>query len=178
METKNKKTPSFEQAMNAAMLWCKSWEKGELSDEVLADRVSELIETRDGARGFFVITLATDLTVIDRLPEPLILQLRIAGEMIVDLAVKNLAMSTAMSIHHERVGDIKQKANSQRITNRCIELLRSLEPRIVKKRLEILLDATSGNGEDVNFLKRWNYDKGQILAISKSILSVAEKKQY
>ena len=35
-----------------------------------------------------------------------------------------------------------------------------------KDRLEILLDATRGKGKDLAFLKRWNYDNEQIIAIS------------
>ena len=38
----NKLNPSFEEAINAASLWCTAWEKDELSDEVLAERVAEL----------------------------------------------------------------------------------------------------------------------------------------
>ena len=56
-----KKSPSFEEAINAASLWCTAWEQGELSDEVLADRVSELLETRNGSRGFLHSVLQATL---------------------------------------------------------------------------------------------------------------------
>ena len=36
---------------------------------------------------------------------PLVLALRSAGEGVVDLSVRNLAMSTAMALHHQRQGD-------------------------------------------------------------------------
>ena len=103
------KEPTFEQAMNATMLWCTAWEKGELSDEVLADRVSELLDSQNGVRGFLVISLASDCPLMDRLPESLVLQLRSAGEIVVDLTVRNLAMSTAMALHHQRQENFKQK---------------------------------------------------------------------
>ena len=74
------KEPSFEQAMNAAMIWGKAWENGELSDEVLADRVSELLVSRNGVRGFFAISLSSDCPLMDRLPEPLLMQLRGSGK--------------------------------------------------------------------------------------------------
>ncbi len=157
----NKNKPSFEQAMNAAMLWCNAWEKGELSDEVLADRVAELLVSRNGARGFFVISLAGDYALLDRLPEPLVFQLRAAGENVVDLTVRNLAMSSAMAIHHQRNCDPDQQAKSERITARCIDLLRLLEPLVVKERLMKLLYAIQGKGEDVQFLDRWGYDQEQ-----------------
>ena len=67
---------TFEEAMNAAMHWCDAWEKGELSDEVISDRVAELLSTREGVRGFFAISLSIDCPLIDRLPDPLLMQLR------------------------------------------------------------------------------------------------------
>ena len=168
--------PTFEQAMNASMLWCNAWENEELSDEVLAERVAELLVSRDGARGFFVISLASDCPLMDRLPDPLLLQLRAAGEIIIDLTVRNLAMSTAMATHHKRKGNFDQQASSERITSRTHELLRSLEPNQVKSRLETLLKATTkGEGIDSHFLDKWGYDQEQKEAITASIYAVAEK---
>ena len=170
------KKPTFEEAVNAAMLWCKAWEEGELSDEVLADRVSELLTTNNGARGFFVISLASDCPLMDRLPESLVLQLREAGESVVNLTVKNLAMSSAIALHHKRQKNTTQQAGSELVTARCLELLRLLEPNKVKKRLEEILDAIKGQGteQDVNFLQRWNYDDEQKQAIAFSIYAIAE----
>ena len=156
------------------MIWCNAWEGGELSDEILADRVSELLATREGARGFFVISLASDSPLMDRLPEPLVLTFRTAGETVIDLIVRNLAMSTAMTLHHQRQGDEKQQIGSERVTARCLDLLRLLDPNKVKKRLERLLEAIKGEGDDVVFLKRWGYDNEQKLAIVSSIYKVGE----
>ncbi|NBP98025.1 MAG: hypothetical protein EBU51_00225, partial [Synechococcaceae bacterium WB6_3A_227] len=91
---------SFEEAMEAAALWCGAWEQGDLSDEVLADKVADLVASRDGARGFFVVSLPAENPLMDRLPEPLVMALRSAGEGVVDLTVRNLAMSTAMAVYH------------------------------------------------------------------------------
>lgn len=171
-----KKEPSFEEAINASMVWCKAWEEGDLSDEVLADRVSELVNSWNGARGFLVISLASDCPLMDRLPESVVLQLRKAGEIVIDLMVRNLAMSTAMAIEHKREKDFKQKTGSERVTARSIDLLRMLEPSKVKNRLEKLLQAiTNEEGDDVEFLKRWGYDNEQKQAIASIIYSVAEK---
>jgi hypothetical protein len=166
--------PTFQQAMEITAQWLGLWENGELSDEVLADRVAELVASRDGARGFFVVSLAGDCPLMDRLPEPLVLQLRQAGEGVVDLSARNLAMSSAMALHHRRAGDGGQQAASERVAARCTELLRLLEPVAVKGRLEILLAATRGDGDDVAFLDRWGYDAEQRAAIATAIEAVAE----
>ena len=166
--------PTFQQAMEITAQWLALWENGELSDEVLSDRVAELVASRDGARGFFVVSLAGDSPLMDRLPDPVVLALRQAGDGVVDLSARNLAMSTAMSLHHQRNGDAGQQGGSERVQLRCTELLRLLEPVAVKERLETLLEATDGRGEDVAFLDRWGYDADQRAAIADAVLAVAE----
>ena len=166
--------PTFEEAMNAAMHWCIAWEEGELSDEVLADRVSDLLTNQTGARGFFVISLASDCPLMDRLPEALVLQLRRAGSLVVTLTVKNLAMSRPMAVHHKRNNNRNLQLQSERVTARCLELLRLLEPNEVKSQLERLLDGIKGEGGSVEFLKRWDYDDEQKQAITSSIYEIAE----
>lgn len=167
--------PTFQQAMEITAQWLGLWDNGELSDEVLADRVGELVASRDGGRGFFVVSLAGDCPLMDRLPEPLVLQLRAAGDGVVDLTARNLAMSTAMALHHRRAGDAAQQGASERVSARCMELLRQLEPEAVKQRLETLLAAARDDaGEDVAFLERWGYDAEQKAAIAAAIEAVAE----
>lgn len=173
--------PSFQQAMEITAQWLALWEAGELSEEVLADRVGELVASRDGARGFFVVALAGESPLLDRLPEVLLLQLRRAGAGVVDLTARNLAMSTAMAVAHGRSGDSDQQAGSLRVQARATELLRHLEPQAVRDRLETLLAAaTGGSGDekavsdDRAFLERWGYDDEQRQAIATAIEAVAE----
>ena len=165
---------NFKKAMHTTILLCKAWEDGSISDEVLSDRVLELLETIEGARGFFVISLSNDCPLMDRLPSPLVIALRIQGEMIVDLLVKNLAMSTAMAISHGENKESIQKETSLRISQRCKEILRLMDSKQVKERLERLVFATDGKGSDVTFIKRWNYNKQQIEAIRDSAFDVAK----
>lgn len=167
--------PSFQQAMEITAQWLNLWDSGELSDEVLADRIAELVTSRDGARGFFVITLAGEAPLFDRLPEPLVIKLREQGGSVVDLTVRNLAMSTAMMVVHHRQSDEQQQSGSERVAERCTTLLRLLDPTLVKNRLEQLLSAVSNHeGEDVNFLERWGYDAEQKNAIKAALEAVAE----
>ena len=168
----NEKKPTFKEAMQASMLWCTSWENDEISDEVISDRIGELIKTVDGARGFFVVSLSIDCPLMDRFPDALIFQLRSAGAIVVDLTVKNLAMSSAMIITHRNNKD-PQEIQSERIKIRCIELLKLLDSTQVKRRLDVLLQATKGNGADLKFINKWGYNYEQINAIAESIYEVA-----
>ena len=154
------------------MIWCENWENNEISDEVISDRIGELIKTVEGARGFFVVSLSIDCPLMDRIPDALIFQLRSSGETVVDLTVKNLAMSSAMVITHRKNNDL-QEIQSERIKIRCIELLKLLDSNKVKKRLDVLLDAIKGSGRDLKFLNRWSYNNEQLNAISESIYKIA-----
>ena len=181
MRTELSLAPSFPQAMEIAAQWIGLWEGGELSDEVLADRVGELVASRDGARGFFVVSLTGEAPLLDRLPEALLVALRQAGAGVVDLTARNLAMSTAMALHHQRTGDQEHQAGSERVRRRSTELLRHLEPVAVKQRLESLLAAAKDPAEaeqavveDRAFLDRWGYDSEQRRAIADAIESVAD----
>ena len=168
----NDQKPTFKEAMEATMIWCKSWENDEISDEVISDRIGELIKTVEGARGFFVVSLSIDCPLMDRFPDALIFQLRSSKDIVIDLTVKNLAMSSAMVITHHKNNN-SQEIQSERIKIRCIELLKLLDSNAVKKRLDVLLEATKGNGTDLKFLDRWGYNDEQITAISESIYKVA-----
>ena len=168
----NEQKPTFKEAMQATMIWCKSWENDEISDEVISDRIGELIKTVEGARGFFVVSLSIDCPLMDRFPDALIFQLRSSGKIVIDLTVKNLAMSSAMIITHRKNKD-PQEIQSERIKLRCIELLKLLDSIQVKKRLDVLLEATKGRGKDLEFLHKWGYNDEQINSISESIFEVA-----
>jgi hypothetical protein len=93
---------------------------------------------------------------------------------VVDLTARNLAMSTAMVLTHGRSGADEQRLGSERVARRCGDLLRQLDSSLVKVRLETLLEATAGRGDDVGFLQRWGYDAEQKSAIASAVLAVAD----
>ena len=65
----NLKETSFTQAINISAQWCKEWGEDLLSEEVLADRVAELIKTKNGLRGFFAYALSDqNCYLLDKLP--------------------------------------------------------------------------------------------------------------
>jgi hypothetical protein len=147
-------SPSFEQAMDVVSLWLKSWEEGQLSDEAIAHQVGEMIATKNGPRGFFVVSLTSECPLMDRLPSSLVSELRDAGDSVVSLMGMNLAMSTAMQDHHTRNGDELASAGSKRVQSRSIQLLQRLEPTLVNQHLTELQSDTA-------FMDRWGYDTEQ-----------------
>ena len=52
------KEATLTQGINVSAQWCKEWGEDLLSEEVLADRIAELVKTKNGIRGFFAFALS------------------------------------------------------------------------------------------------------------------------
>ena len=164
---------SFTQAINISAQWCKDWGEDFLSEEVLADRISELIKTKNGLRGFFAYALSDkDCLLLDKLPFSLIFKLNEGGDAVVEIVVKNLIMSTAQIIIHRRENNNEYEMNSENISDRCKAILRLLETKLVTKTInQILKDLDNmGNSFD-NSIK---YDSEQKEFIKKQIIDIAQ----
>ena len=128
----NLKEASFTQAINISAQWSKEWGEDLLSEEVLADRISELIKIKNGLRGFFAYALSDeDCLLLDKLPFSLIFKLNEAGDKVVEIVVKNLIMSSAQIIIHQRDNNPEYEMSSENISDRCKAILRLLETKLV-----------------------------------------------
>ena len=139
--------PSFIQSINIAKDWCKDWNDDLLSDEVLADRINELLKTKNGIRGFFAYTLSdTNCTLLDKLPSSLIFTFRERGEHIVEITIKNLFMSSAQILNHKKDRNFEYAERSNNISNRCINLLKALETNLVTEKINKMLSEIDNMG--------------------------------
>ena len=139
-KTINLNEASFTQAINISAKWCKEWGEDLLSEEVLADRIAELIKTKNGLRGFFAYTLSDkDCLLLDKLPSSLIFKLNEGGDTVVEIVVKNLIMSTAQIIMHRRENNHEYEMTSENIADRCKGLLRLLETKSVTKTINKIM---------------------------------------
>ena len=172
-KTINLKEASFTQAINISAQWCKEWEEDLLSEEVLADRISELIKTKNGIRGFFAYALSDkDCLLLDKLPFSLIFKLNAAGDDVVEIEVKNLIMSTAQIIIHQRDNNHEYEITSENISNRCKAILRLLETKSVTKSVNQALRDLDNMGN--SFDDSVKYDLEQKEFIKKQILDIAK----
>ena len=172
-KTINLKEASFTQAINISAKWCKEWREELLSEEVLADRIAELIQTKNGLRGFFAYALSDrDCFLLDKLPFSLIYKLNESGDAVVEIVLKNLIMSSAQMIFHRRENNHEYLIRSENISDRCKSILRLLETKLVSKYAnQILKDLdTMGNSLD-NSTK---YDDEQKEFIKKQIFDIAQ----
>ena len=169
----NLKEASFTQAINISALWCKEWGEDLLSEEVLADRISELIKTKNGLRGFFAYALSDrDCYLLDTLPSSIIFMLTKGGEEVVEILVKNLLMSSAQIIVHQREKNIEYKLASENISERCKGILRVLETKLVTKTINQIVKNLDNIGN--SFDNSTKYDAQQREFIKQQIYDIAQ----
>ena len=172
-KTINLKEASFTQAINISAQWCKEWGEDLLSEEVLSDRIAELIKTKNGLRGFFAYALSDrDCFLLDKLPFSLIFKLNEGGDAVVEIIVKNLIMSTAQVIIHRRENNHEYEIISENIADRCKGLLRLLETKSVTKTVNEIMKDLDNMGN--SFDDSTKYDAEQKDLIKKQIFDIAQ----
>ena len=172
-KTINLKEASFTQAINISAQWCKEWSEDLLSEEVLADRIAELITTKNGLRGFFAYALSDkDCFLLDKLPFSLIYKLNEGENAVSDLVLKNLIMSSAQIIIHRRDSNHEYEKTSENISIRCKAILRLLETKSVTESVNKALINLDNMGN--SFDNSVKYDSEQKEFIKKQILDIAQ----
>ncbi len=142
-------------------------------DAVQKRAIAALLQTSNGARGFFVSFLTGESPLADAPTAGIIRALRSAPAMVADLMAKNLAMSTAMQLTHQANGDPEQAAGSARVQARSRTLIAALQLPALQTELQQLLDsATTNTGEYQEFLARWGYDAEQRQAIQQVVAAI------
>ena len=169
----NLKETSFTQAINISAQWCKEWKEELLSEEVLADRVAELIKTKNGLRGFFAYALSDqNCYLLDKLPFSFVFKLQEAGNDVVEIVIKNLIMSSAQIIVHEDDNNLEYKSNSENISERCKSILRVLETKSVTKNINQIMNDLDNLGNSFDNSKKYNEKQKEF--IKHQILDIAQ----
>ena len=172
-KTINLKEASFTQAINISAQWCKEWGEDLLSEEVLADRIAELTKTKNGLRGFFAYALSDkDCFLLDKLPFSLMFKLNEGRDSVVEIVVKNLIMSSAQIVIHQRDNYFEYEITSRIIADRCKAILRLLETKLVTKSVNQILGDLDNMGNSFDNSKK--YESEQKEFIKKQILDIAQ----
>ncbi len=146
---------------------------GQVPDAEIGRAIAALVATPNGARGFFVTYLTDDRPLADSPADYLIEALRHAPDPVADLLVKNLAMSAAMSVTHQRNQNPDMVASSQRVQQRSAQLIQRLNlPSLYSKLQDLLTSLTNEAGAYTTFLQRWGYDAEQRAVIRTAVEGV------
>ena len=167
------KSLSFPQAIQATQSLMNKISDRQLDETMIEQQVSAIVKNKDGGRGFFVAYLTSDMSLADNPSTGVIKGLRSSAKVVSELLVKNLAMSSAMTITHSRSNNLENVQVSQQVNRRTIRLINQVKLDRVKEELEKLQTTIStGQGDYKKFLERWNYDAEQQQAIQKAIWSI------
>ena len=161
---------SFEDALQLTETLTEAIVNKKLKDDEIEEIVTTLVNSENGARGFFVIYLTSDLPLADNPSEGVINALKTSPEIVSELLVKNLAMSSAMAVTHRRNNDEKQAQSSEKVAQRNGNLIKLTNLDLSSQKLEELKQTIiNSNGSYQTFLEKWEYDEEQKQIIKKNI---------
>jgi hypothetical protein len=161
---------SFEQAIGLTQSLLEQQFQGNVTESELTETIRALVQTENGARGFFVTFLSDDRPEIDPLLPIVTPGLNAAPEIVSPLLVKNLSMSTAMAIAHRRQQHEALAQGSDRVRSRTLQILQSLQlPQIRAEADKLAVSLRTGAGDYRAFLDRWGYDAEQRQAIGQAL---------
>jgi hypothetical protein len=164
---------TFEQAIALTQSLLAELEQGRLSEAELNALVTSLVSSKNGARGFFVTYLTDDRPFADRPSEAIVQALQSSPEIVSELLIKNLAMSTAMAISHRRSQNEVMAQGSDRVQQRSFQLIqRTQMPAAIQNAQMLHESATTSTGSYHSFLDRWNYDAEQRQQIAEILSKV------
>ena len=165
---------SFQDAITTTQSLMAKMANDELSEVEIEQAIASIVSSKSGARGFFVPYLTSEVTLADNPSSGVINALKTAPEVVSELLVKNLAMSSAMAITHRRNNDESNAQGSERVALRTANLIRLVNLDLVTEELNKLkATIATGEGEYQEFLKRWNYDREQQEVIQQAIAQVS-----
>jgi len=141
-----------------------------LDTDTITQKLTELVSTENGARGFFVTYSTSDLSYTEYPSLEVITALKTSPTLVNELLVKNLVMSTAMVIYHRSQGDEENAQGSEKVQEKTGQLIKQLLSQSLGEKLQQLATSlNTGQGEYQAFLERWGYDDCQRQAIAEII---------
>ena len=161
---------SFPQSIQATQSLMNRIEAEELDELTIEKEITNIVNTKNGGRGFFVAYLTSEMSLADNPSSGVIDGLKASMEVVSELLVKNLAMSSAMVVAHNRNQDVDNVKNSQKVTQRTCNLIQKMNLDTINSELQKLQATIStGQGDYQDFLERWDYDLEQKQAIEQAI---------
>jgi hypothetical protein len=140
------------------------------SPQETEEAIAQLVKTEKGARGFFVTYLTSEATFADSASPEVIQALQTSPDIVAELLVKNLAMSTATAVAHRRDHNEHLAQGSDQVRMRTTRLIEQLElPKVRELALKLRESAVTGAGTYKTFLQTWGYDAEQKQVICQAL---------
>lgn len=164
---------TFQQAIGISQELLAEADQQAYAETELQTAIAALVASENGARGFFITYLTGDSPLADQ-PTPAVLTaLEQSPQIVSELLVKNLAMSSAMAVAHRRNENDELAAGSERVQRRTQQLMQQLDLAGLSERAKTLhTSAQTGQGDYAEFLNRWGYDTEQRQVIAQAFEQV------
>lgn len=161
---------SFEEALVLTQTLLDQAVEDALSPAELQQAVTNLVGTENGARGFFVVYLSDSRSQMEDYAGLVIAALQASPEVVSPLLVKNLAMSTAMILTHQRNQKPELVAGSEQVQRRSQVFIQQLQTPELQEHIRALWHSVAtATGAYQAFLERWQYDAEQRQAIAQAL---------
>lgn len=153
---------TFEEAIATTESLLEQVGANQLSPPQIGEAIAALVQSENGARGFFVTYLTSNSILANHPSEELVQALRSSPDIVAELLAKNVAMSAAMTLTHQRNQDEAMAQSSIQVRDRSAALIKLVDLDPVYDRCRKLLEsAVTGAGSYQAFLDRWGYDAEQ-----------------
>ena len=173
MSIKIPETVTFQQAIALTESLLSQIDASAISDSETTDAIAHLVKTENGARGFFVTYLTSDVSIADNPPTSVVQALQSSPDVVAELLVKNLAMSATQAMYHRRNHKEDMAEDSERVRQRTERLIQLVDLSAVYDRAQKLMEsATTGEGEYKAFLERWDYDAEQRQVMAQALQQI------
>ena len=164
---------SFEDAIAETQTLLEKMASKSIPDSEIQITITNLVQTQTGARGFFVTYLTDERPFIDSPSKGIITALQSSPDIVGELLVKNLVMSSASALAHRRNQDETMAKGSEQVRDRTLYLIKAVKLPIVNEKLQKMEKSlTTGQGEYEAFLERWGYDAEQKKVMKSVILQL------
>ncbi|MEB3211867.1 MAG: hypothetical protein VKL39_10960 [Leptolyngbyaceae bacterium] len=148
----------------------------ESNSHTIAQTIAHLLSSKAGARGFLATYLTYDGAIADQPPDSIINGLRAKPDIVADMMVKNLAMSSAMAIAHQRNQDEEHAKGSRRVQQRTRHLIEMLETAELGGAIREMVSSLEGTSSYYQpFLEQQRYDTEQREALKTVFKAIALK---
>lgn len=144
--------------------------QAQISPDQAETEIAALVKSQNGARGFLVTYLTDPRPFSDQADPVVVNALSTAPETVAELLVKNLVMSTAMAITHQRHQDQANVLGSEQVQQRTSILIQKLSHPLLSQTIAALYSSLkTGTGDYASFLDRWGYDSEQRQAMAAAL---------
>ncbi len=164
---------TFEQAIALTQALLERVALDQITTAEITTIVSDLVQTKSGARGFFVTYLTDSRPQTAAMTSAVMAGLQAAPAIVAELLIKNLAMATAMSLVHQRQQHPELAQSSLQVQSRTQALIQGLNgPELVEQGRQLWQSLIDSSGSYGAFLQRGNYDAEQKQAIQQVLAQV------